>query len=168
MVEHRGVTMNQPNDLGELARQVIDTNWYMTVGTTEPDQRPRVSPVYFTHVDYRDFYWVSSPAAHHSVNIAARPEIAIVVFDSTAPIGHGQAVYISAVASVVADDELPRRCAEAFARLGPGAIPFAPHELSGSAARRLYRARATSHEVHIRGRDPVYGVGVDTRRLVTP
>ena len=88
--------MNRPDDLGEMARHVIDTNRYLTIGTTEPDQRPRLSPVYFTHVDYRDFYWVSSPAAHHSMNIAAHPEIAIVIFDSTASIGQGQAVYVSA------------------------------------------------------------------------
>ena len=160
--------MNGSNDLGEMARRVIDTNRYLTMGTTGPDQRPRLSPVYFTHVDYRDFYWVSSPAARHSMNIAEHPEIAIVIFDSTASIGQGQAVYMSAHASAVADDELPQRCAEAFARVGPGAKRFQPHELSGSAALRLYGARATTHEVHIPGRDPAYGAGVDTRRQVTP
>ena len=59
--------MNQPDDLSEMARHVIDTNSYLTLGTTEPDGRPRLSPVYYTHVGYRDFYWVSSPEAHHSV-----------------------------------------------------------------------------------------------------
>jgi hypothetical protein len=159
--------MNRLNDLNEMARHVIDTNWYLTLGTTEPDHRARLSPVYFTHVNYRDFYWVSSPAAHHSRNIAARPQIAIVIFDSTAPIGQGRAVYISAHALLVPEDELPQRCAEAFARVGPGAKRFQPHELSGDAVLRLYRARATSHEVHIPGRDPIYGAGVDTRRQVS-
>jgi general stress protein 26 len=160
--------MNRTDDLGGRARHVIDTNRYLTLGTTEPDHRPRLSPVYFTHVDYRDFFWVSSPTARHSMNIADRPEIAIVIFDSTAPIGQGQAVYVSAHASVVADDELPQRCAEAFTQVGPGAIRFGPHELRGAADLRLYRARAASHEVHIPGRDPVYGTGVDTRRLARP
>ena len=159
--------MNRPNDLSEMARRVIDTNQYLTLGTTEPDLRPRLSPVYFTHVDHRDFYWVSSPTAHHSMNLASRPEIAIVIFDSTAPIGQGQAVYLNAHASVVGEDELARRCAEAFARVGPGAERFQPHELSGNAVLRLYRARATRHEVHIPGREPTYGTGVDTRREVS-
>lgn len=159
--------MSRPNALGEMARHVIDTNRYLTLGTTQPDHRPRVSPVYFTHVDYRDFYWVSSPAARHSRNIAARPEIAIVIFDSTAPIGHGQAVYISAHASLVAEDELPWRCAEAFARVAPGAKRFQPYELSGDAVLRLYRAFAIRHEVHIPGRDPTFGAGIDTRRQVS-
>jgi hypothetical protein len=151
-----------------MARDVIDTNWYLTLGTTEPDHRPRLSPVYFTHVEYRDFYWVSSPTARHSRNIAVRPDIAIVIFDSTAPIGQGRAVYVAARASVVAGAELPRRCAEAFARVGPGATRFGPRELSGDAALRLYRAHATGHEVHVRGRDPKYGTGIDTRRQVSP
>jgi hypothetical protein len=160
--------MNRPNDLGEMARHVIDMNRYLTLGTTEPDGRSRLSPVYFTHVDYRDFYWVSSPEARHSTNIADRPEVAAVIFDSTAPVGQGRAVYLSARAALVPDDELPRRCAEAFARVGPGAKQFTPDELSGDALLRLYRAQASSHEVHIPGRDPVHGTGIDTRRPVTP
>ncbi|GAA2413200.1 hypothetical protein GCM10010191_23620 [Actinomadura vinacea] len=159
--------MSGTSDLGEMARRVIDTNSYLTLGTSEPDGRPRLSPVYFTHADYRDFYWVSSPTARHSTNIADRPEITFVVFDSTAPIGRGQAVYISAHGSVIAADELPRHCAKAFARMDPEARPFQPHELSGDAELRLYHGHATGHEVHIPGRDPVYGIGVDTRRQVS-
>jgi nitroimidazol reductase NimA-like FMN-containing flavoprotein (pyridoxamine 5'-phosphate oxidase superfamily) len=159
--------MSLPADLVEMARHVIDANLYLMLGTSEPDGRPRLSPVYFTHVDYRDFYWVSSPSARHSMNIAARPEIAIVIYDSTAPIGQGRAVYVSARASAVAEGELPQRCAEAFARVDPGAKRFQPHELSGDAPLRLYRARAIGHEVHIPGRDPAYGTGIDTRREIS-
>jgi len=160
--------MDQSSDLGERARQIIDANRYMTLGTTEPDHRPRVSPVYFTHVDYRDFYWVSSPTARHSANIADRPAVAVVIFDSTAAVGEGRAVYVSAHASVIPDDELPQRCDEAFANVGPDSRRFEPHELSGDADLRLFRASATSHELHIPGRDPDYGTGIDTRRPVTP
>jgi hypothetical protein len=160
--------MNAADDLVEMARRVIDTNHYLTLGTTEADGRPRLSPVYFTQVDYRDFYWVSSPTARHSANIAARPEIAIVIFDSSAPVGLGEAVYLRARASVVPDDELARRCAEAFGRAGPGARRFEPDDLTGEAPLRLYRAAATGHEVHIRGSHPTYGTGVDTRRPVSP
>lgn len=159
--------MAQPDELSDMARQVIDTNRYLTLGTTEPDGRPRLSPVYFTHVDYRDFYWVSSPTARHSTNLADRPAVSIVIFDSTAAVGAGRAAYMGAHAAQVPDDELPQRCAAAFARVTPDAVGFQPSELSGDAALRLYRARATSHEVHIRGRDPKYGAGIDTRREVS-
>jgi nitroimidazol reductase NimA-like FMN-containing flavoprotein (pyridoxamine 5'-phosphate oxidase superfamily) len=154
------------DELQAMARAVIDTNHYLTLGTTEPDGRPRLSPVYFTHADYREFYWVSSPTARHSANIAERHSVAIVVFDSTAAIGDGRAVYVGATAAQVPDDELPERCARAFARVAEGAHAFTPGELSGDAPLRLFCARATSHEVHIPGRDPVHGTGIDRRQAV--
>jgi len=140
---------------------------YMTLGTTEPDGRPRVSPVYFTHDEYRDFYWVSSPDAHHSRNVAQRPDVAIVIFDSDAPVGEGQAVYVTAQASEVPEADLAERCATAFARVSKGAKPFTPEELSGEAVLRLYVARASTHEVHVPGRHPLHGTGIDRRMLVT-
>ena len=154
------------DELAERARRVIDTNRYLTLGTTEPDHRPRLSPVYYTHDGYHDFYWVSAPHAHHSVNLAARPDVAIVIFDSTAPVGQGKAVYIAARAVLVPDDELAAGCAAAFGRVAPGAVSFRPDELSGDADLRLFRARATGYEVHVRGSDPDYGTGIDTRRRV--
>ncbi|SNT65908.1 Pyridoxamine 5'-phosphate oxidase [Asanoa hainanensis] len=158
------------DELDEMARQIIDANSYLTLGTVGPSARPRVSPVYFTHVGYRDFYWVSSPVARHSLNVAERPDVAIVVFDSSAAIGRGRAVYVDAVAAEVPFEELPRRCAEAFLDVAPGAVAFTPAELSGAAELRLYRARATALDVHIRGSDPKYGApnGIDSRRAAQP
>ncbi|MFC5823691.1 pyridoxamine 5'-phosphate oxidase family protein [Nonomuraea insulae] len=85
--------------LEELARHIIDTNRYMVLGTVDPDGRPRVSPVYFAPDGYGEVFWISSPESHHSRNIAERPEISIVIFDSTVPVGGGaQAVYLLATA----------------------------------------------------------------------
>jgi nitroimidazol reductase NimA-like FMN-containing flavoprotein (pyridoxamine 5'-phosphate oxidase superfamily) len=154
------------DDLAEMARRVVDTNHYMTLGTSDPDGRPRVSPVYFTQVGYRAFYWVSSPTAHHSVNVAARPAVAVVIYDSTAAVGEGRAVYLEADAAQVPDAELPARCAEAFARVRMGGRAFTAEELSGDAPWRLYVARTTRHEVHIPGRHPIYGTGTDRRLAV--
>ncbi|SFN25460.1 MULTISPECIES: pyridoxamine 5'-phosphate oxidase family protein [Actinomadura] len=159
--------MSLPDDLDELARSVIDGNRYMTLATSEDDGRPRVSPVYFTHAGYRTFYWVSSPDARHSKNVAARPEVAIVIYDSSVEIGKGRAVYLDAVAARVPDDELPRRCAEAFAEVDPGAYRLEPRDLVGDNPWRLYHADATGWEVHLPGRDPRNPTGTDTRRRVT-
>jgi hypothetical protein len=160
--------MNTHDDLAAIARAAIDANRYLTLGTTEPDQRPRLSPVYFTHVSYRRFYWVSSPLAHHSRNVAGRPAVAIVIFDSTAEIGMGRAVYVDAIATEVSEDELEPACAEAFAAVDTGAHAFTPAELAGGAKLRLYRADATTHELHVPGRDPVHGTGIDRRVPVSP
>jgi nitroimidazol reductase NimA-like FMN-containing flavoprotein (pyridoxamine 5'-phosphate oxidase superfamily) len=98
--------MNQRHDLGAMAKDIIDSNPYMTLGTADGSGRPWASPVYYAPDGYAQFYWVSSPEATHSRNIAARPEVAIVIFDSRAPIGRGQGVYMSAMAEELLGDDL--------------------------------------------------------------
>ena len=91
------MTQQQP-DLDAVARAILDANHYMTLGTADAAGHPWVSPVFFATDRYRDLYWISSPEATHSRNLAARPELSIVVFDSQAPVGTGQAVYMAAAA----------------------------------------------------------------------
>ena len=153
-------------DLSAMARRVIDASHYMTLGTTGPDGGPRLSPVYYTPARYSDFYWVSSPEAQHSRNLAERPEAEIVIFDSTAPASQGEAVYIHATARAIPDDELEAVCPEAF-RTTAGARPFTPSELRDGAL-RLYVAHARSCEVHVAAHHPAHGRGIDTRQRVDP
>ena len=77
----------------------------MVLGTVDPSGRPRLSPVWFSLVDYQDVYWLSSPEAHHSRNIQRRPEVSIVVFHSAEDPHTGQAVYLEADAGRVPEDE---------------------------------------------------------------
>jgi nitroimidazol reductase NimA-like FMN-containing flavoprotein (pyridoxamine 5'-phosphate oxidase superfamily) len=74
-------------DLRALARSIIDSNRYMTLGTADDGGVPWVSLVWYATEDYREFFWVSSPEARHSRNLEARPELAIVIFDSHQPGG---------------------------------------------------------------------------------
>jgi hypothetical protein len=153
-------------DLDALARQVIEVNEYLTLGTLDPDGRPRLSPVYYTPARYADLYWVSSPDAQHSRNLAERPEAQVVIFDSTVPVGQGEAVYLDTVASEVPAGDLEAACAEAF-RTTPGAHRFTPAELRGGDL-RLYVAHVRSCEVHVPGRHPVHGRGLDSRQPADP
>ena len=105
--------------LNDLARTIIDSNRYMVLGTADPDGHPWVSPVWFASEDYKHFHWVSSPDARHSGNLAARPEVAIAIFDSTVPVGGAQAVYMSGRAEELTGDELERG-SEVFGRLVGG------------------------------------------------
>ncbi len=100
--------MNSQQGLGAIARSIIDSNFYMTLGTADQNGRPWASPVYYAPEGYAEFYWVSSPEATHSRNIAARPEVSIVIFDSRTPIGSGQGVYVSAVAQELTGADLER------------------------------------------------------------
>jgi hypothetical protein len=163
---YSGMTQTEP-DLDAMARRVIDGSQYMTLGTLDGDGRPRLSPVYYTAARYANFYWVSSPQARHSRNLAERAAVEIVIFDSTATAGQGEAVYLSATARCVGDEELRAVCAEAF-RTTAGARRFGPGELRGDAPLRLYVAHVKSCEVHVPGRDPVHGRGVDSRQPADP
>jgi hypothetical protein len=150
----------------DIARGVIDDNCYMVLGTVQPDGAPRVSPVYYNHVGYLRFYWVSSRHAQHSRNLAARPRVESVIFNSQVTPAATRAVYLGGLAAEIAPGDLAMACAEAFARVGAGARAFTPDELSGDAALRLYRVEVDQAEIHVRGGDPVRGKGVDTRLKV--
>jgi nitroimidazol reductase NimA-like FMN-containing flavoprotein (pyridoxamine 5'-phosphate oxidase superfamily) len=151
-------------ELTSMVRRVVDGNLYMTLGTVEPDGLPRLSPVYFTHDAYRTFYWLSAPEAHHSRNVARRPEITLVIFDSSVVPGDSpEAVYLTATARRVPDDELAAECAVAFRTMRGGISASTPDDLTAPAPLRLYRATATSHAVHIRGSHPALGTGTDRR-----
>jgi hypothetical protein len=150
-----------------MARRVIDGNHYMTLGTTEPDGAPRLSPVFYSPARYDTLYWVSSPDARHSANVRERPAIQVVIYDSSVPAGAGEAVYLEAEADEVPERELEAVIGEAFLPRA-GARAFAAGELRGDADLRLYRARVTGCEVHLAGRHRTDGGSVDVRRPANP
>jgi nitroimidazol reductase NimA-like FMN-containing flavoprotein (pyridoxamine 5'-phosphate oxidase superfamily) len=152
------------DDLADLARRTLASNRFMVLGTVDPSGRPRVSPVWFSLVDHRDAYWLSSPDAHHSLNIEERPEVSIVVFDSSARPYTGQAVYLEATASRVPDQDLAEACDLAFRSVAPE-LAFTPESLQDEPF-VLYRARITAAETHVRGRDFGDGTGTDQRVAV--
>jgi nitroimidazol reductase NimA-like FMN-containing flavoprotein (pyridoxamine 5'-phosphate oxidase superfamily) len=128
-------------DLAATAREIIDRSMYMVLGTADEAGTPWVSPVYFAFIDYKDFFWVSLPDAQHSRNLAKRPEVSIVVFDSGAPIGTGQGVYMSARAEELAGTELERGI-DVFSQrsVGHGVRPWGVEDVRPPAPHRLYRA----------------------------
>jgi hypothetical protein len=130
----------------DVARAIIDTNLYMTLATADGAGVPWPTPVYFVPIEHRDFLWVSSPEARHSQNIAARPRVGVVVFDSHAPISTGQAVYMSADAGLVPLGEL-ERCVDVFSRAcqARGGAPWSVDDLGAGSRRRLFRASASEH-----------------------
>jgi nitroimidazol reductase NimA-like FMN-containing flavoprotein (pyridoxamine 5'-phosphate oxidase superfamily) len=135
-------------DLAAVATAILDANLYMTLGTADESGRPWVSPVYFASDSHREFFWVSWPDARHSRNIATRPEVAIVVFDSRAAINTGQAVYMSGVAEQPTGAELERGL-DVYSRrsVEHGAGVWTPDKVQAPARHRLYRATVSEHSV---------------------
>jgi uncharacterized protein YhbP (UPF0306 family) len=155
-------------ELTDVARDVIDTNSYMALGTADGAGNPWVSPVWFAAEDYRSFQWVSSPDAKHARNLAAHPEVAIAIFDSSVPVGGAQAVYLKAVAKQLTGAELEQGL-EVFDRVARQDIgrAFGLDDVQGSARFRLYRATVCEHWVLVPGRDPDRGSGVDRSERVS-
>jgi nitroimidazol reductase NimA-like FMN-containing flavoprotein (pyridoxamine 5'-phosphate oxidase superfamily) len=140
--------VDQGRDPAAVAREIIDANRYMTLATADGGGRPWASPVWYAHQGYTDLYWVSRPGARHSRNLAVRPEVGIVIFDSTVPEGDGQAVYVEALAAELDGAERDEGIAILSRRSeAGGATLWDAADVSGSAPFRLYRARASAHFV---------------------
>ena len=135
-------------DPQETARRLVETNRYLTLATADADGRPWASPVWYAPIGDAAFLWVSDPEARHSRNIAARPEVAIVLFDSTVPVGGAEALYCDAVAEQLSGSAVDEGIA-AFSRHSEagGAKAWGPGDVSPPARHRLYRATVTSSSV---------------------
>jgi len=128
-------------DAAAAARELLAANRYATLATADADGSPWASPVWVA-ADGDDLFWVSKPEARHSRNIAARAEIAAVLFDSTVPAGTGRALYLSARAEEVVDEAVRARGLDVFSRrsVADGGRPWTDTDVIGDARHRLYRA----------------------------
>jgi nitroimidazol reductase NimA-like FMN-containing flavoprotein (pyridoxamine 5'-phosphate oxidase superfamily) len=143
------------------ARRIIDGCLYMVLGTAGPDGSPWASPVWFAADGYGAFHWVSSREARHSRNIAARPEVGIVIFDSSVPVGAGQGVYVEARAEQLSGADLDRGLAVFSDKsLANGGRRWTTDDLPEDGLMRLYRASAASHSMLAKDGQPDHRVEV--------
>ena len=147
----------------DIARAILDAGIYVVLATADADGVPWASPVWFATEDYQGLYWVSYPGARHSQNIAARPQIAMVVFDSTVPPGTGQGVYMTATAEQLTDAAAIEHGIGVFSResVRQGEEAWAPDRVTGESRLRLYRANV--HQYSILDPDVPFDVRVDVR-----
>lgn len=128
-----------------IARQIIDSNRYLTLATADGAGQPWACPVWYAHEDYTSFLWVSRPGARHSRNIAARATVSAVIFDSTVPQARTQAVYLEALAEELTGAERDRAIAF-FSRRSRalGLTEWRTADVTERAPHRLYRASASA------------------------
>jgi nitroimidazol reductase NimA-like FMN-containing flavoprotein (pyridoxamine 5'-phosphate oxidase superfamily) len=150
-------------DLAALARSIVDSNRYLTLGTADEAGTPWVSPVWYAAADYQEFFWVSKPDTRHSRNVAARPQVSIVIFDSQVPVGGAQAVYMAGSAEELDGDALERGI-EIFSRKSQTdlARPWTADDVRPPARLRLYRAVAEEQFV-LGERDERFAVTLSKR-----
>jgi nitroimidazol reductase NimA-like FMN-containing flavoprotein (pyridoxamine 5'-phosphate oxidase superfamily) len=124
-----------------IAAELIDANAYLTLATADADGTPWATPVWFACDRAQRLLWLSRPTSRHSRNVAVRPEVGIVVFDSTVPEGQAQALYVEAHAEQAAEADLEPLLAayseRAVARFGTA---WTVADVTGERALRLYVA----------------------------
>ena len=149
----------------QTARDIIQANLYLVLATADRSGRPWSSPLYFAELDCREFFWVSSPDAAHSRNIAVRPEVGIAVFDTSAPIGTGQGAYMSALAEPVNESEIAHGI-DVFSRrsLTHGGRAWTVEDVRADAGLRLYRAVADSYWILAKDGRPDHRIPADPER----
>jgi uncharacterized protein YhbP (UPF0306 family) len=154
-------------NLADTVPRLFAQHRYLVLGTADDNGRPWATPVFYAADGERRILWVSSPDSRHSRNIAARPEVAITVFDSHAPIGGAEALYLEATAGTVAGDDCPAALAVLNARL-PASHRLGSEDLEPTGPLRVYEARVARHFVLIRGGDSRFDNVTDARLEVTP
>lgn len=159
------------DDLLAYARTIIASNSYLTLGTSDVNGYPWTAPVYFAAGSVREYYWESATDARHSRNLVERPQVSIVIFDSTVAPYHGRAVYGVGVAKELSGSDLDRALEIYPRQADRGATPVVPEEVSGAAPYRLYRAIASDLWVlcprEPRQPCPLHGLAKDHRARVT-
>ncbi len=123
-----------------MSDRVLAGTKYMVLSTADQDGRPWATPVWYAR-DGDRFFWVSAPTSEHSVHIAARTDVALVIFNSQVPVGQASAYYARATARLVPPDEIPAALAIFSGELtAQGHDSWGMDRVTGGARVRLYCA----------------------------
>lgn len=87
------------------AVKVIRAVKYITIATVSAEGLPWNSPMFAAYDDDFVFYFGTDSNSQKAQNIRSNPEVFVVIYDSTAPPGTGEGVYIRGKACEVVDDK---------------------------------------------------------------
>ena len=155
-----GETMTSPARLSAIAQDLIDRNRYLTLATGRPG-RPAVGVTGLVCPHGLQGVLLGLLPGHAALPQHRRPQVSIVIFDSSRPPGDTQAVYLSGAAKEVTGPRLPRHLQVYSRRSHEQGLPErAPGDVQAPTRPRLYRAVAAALFVLKPG-------GVDARIPVT-
>lgn len=144
------------------AKEIIEKIIYITIATASKNGIPWNSPVYSAFDKDYNFYWASDQNGQHSKNIAENNSVFLVIYDSTAPEGTGEGVYIQAKAHILRDEEeIQKALACLYQRKGQDPHKREVVEFLGDYPRRVYKA--VPEKVWINGDGDVKGNYIDIR-----
>lgn len=91
--------------LNNLAREIIQKNIYLTLGTTDGNI-PWTSTLFYAVNKKYEFYFISKMASFHIKHLLKNPHVSFTIFDSHQREGTGNGVQGSGVAIRLPDNEL--------------------------------------------------------------
>lgn len=105
--------------LKQAAKDILQSNQYMTLGTVSPDGRVWVSPVVYATDGGGNFYFLSQTSSQHSRNIEANSLVSMAIFDSRQKWGEGVGLQIEGTAGLLSITGSVRACDSYFRRKWP-------------------------------------------------
>jgi uncharacterized protein YhbP (UPF0306 family) len=162
-----GLPTGEVSSMWATVPRLLARHRYLVLATADGGGRPWATPVFYAADGEHRILWVSAPESRHSRNIAARPDVAITVFDTHAPIGGAEGLYLEATAEPVAGDARVAALALLNTRL-PAGHQLGPEDLEPAGPLRVYQAAITRHFVLIRGGDTRFDNVTDARLAVSP
>lgn len=151
----------------ETVPRLLARHRYLVLATADAAGTPWATPVFFAADGVHRLRWVSSPDSRHSRNLTERPEVAITVFDTEAPIGGAEALYLEATAALV-DDAAALSAVELLNARLPARQHLGADDLGPAGPLRAYEATVRQHYVLIRGGDARFDNVTDARLAVRP
>ncbi|HKU18277.1 MAG TPA: pyridoxamine 5'-phosphate oxidase family protein [Candidatus Saccharimonadales bacterium] len=112
---------------------------YVAIATVCPNGRPWNTPVVGRFDDDLNLYWVSWRQNQHSRNIAREPRVFVVMYDSSAPEGQGEGLYLQMRAQALGT----RREIQAARQTYDTSFfrhPFRHEQFLGNCPQRFYKA----------------------------
>ena len=155
-------------DLSKRAKEIIKEIIYITIATCSNDGQPWNSPVYSAYDEDYNFYWASWKENQHSKNIAENSRIFIVIYDSKAPEGTGEGVYVQANACMlIKENDIAHALSYLDGRVGKKKNPKTRvMQFLGDKPRRIYKA--IPEKFWINGDGDINGEYIDVRFEVDP
>ncbi len=119
------------------AKKIIQRVVYATVATSTADGQPWNTPVAHVHDTELNIYWFSDKQGQHSKNVRQNNQVFIVIYDSSAPEGQGEGVYIQARAAELTE---PGEIMNARQIKYGANYAGSSDDFLGNAVRRVYKA----------------------------
>jgi nitroimidazol reductase NimA-like FMN-containing flavoprotein (pyridoxamine 5'-phosphate oxidase superfamily) len=128
--------------LSQKAKAIIDAIEYIDLATVTPDGHPWSSPLWYVRDDEYNFYFYSPKTSQHSQNIRTNGRGFVVIYDSRAPEGTGEGVYMTVmVRELTTETEIAGALTWVFAKKPK---PKKVSDFMGDAPRRIYKVTPTA------------------------